>query len=357
MKLENRHCNITDGQIRKIIETHAHSLNTENAAVLKIAKQIFYPGSLPSVTGTSNNGLGAAPRRIDLDKGDELPAQAAELIARNPHLTAEELVVCLRRMCNLEVKAQELLRLLEQQSSPDTTISSVPERDPFLDTGYTGPNGSKRVDFRQGRDFDQVFEMTRNPRHQHRDFSTYSYQHPRSKTTALYLFPVNDRNGSFALDDSLKYRLLAMSRDHSVKLVYVQNVQEMQEVMNQYNKGEIQHLVIGGHGTQHSLQFGDPVRSNDHQLSVHTDFKGNNPFSALAPNATVFLDSCLTGGKIGNKMNLSEWVSIYAPGRHVYAPKISFTAHDIVVDDFRHWNARIVKNGANGEDQMNVYIH
>ncbi|MGA8164151.1 MAG: hypothetical protein WB791_03885 [Waddliaceae bacterium] len=365
-KLENRNCNITDEQIREIIRTHSENRGTSEAIAI-IARSILHTASRQSIK-RSGIGMPPAPAGRGVDLGNRIPAIINEFIDEHPHLTADEMAAEVKNLYLVQVSPSQILKLLSrrqeasahlqrlnEQFSQEDSISSVPLRDLFLDTGCTAQNGSKEVDLQQFHEFKEKFTIRPNPKSPSPLHSTISYRHPESKTTALYIYPIKDRNYSFALKKGLRYRLLAMSRDHSVKVVYVGNIREMQEVMNQYREGEVQHLVIGGHGNERGLIFGDSVDSNDHQLSVNTDFMGNNPFSILAPNATVFVDSCRAGKSVEDGENFQEWVSRHAPGRHVYASKIGFKDNKLVVDDFRHWNARVIDQ--EGNDQMSVLVH
>ena len=92
-------------------------------------------------------------------------------------------------------------------------------------------------------------------------------------------------------------------------------------------------LILSGHGTQEELALNAPVEGY-HELSYIdiNDKELKRHLKKLAPNATIFLNSCNTakGGK--EQKNLANKISEFAPGRLVIASMEPFSINEVVIN-------------------------
>lgn len=213
--------------------------------------------------------------------------------------------------------------------SKSSRSSSPPaiERDPFLRDRLSLKDRASKVSPSQSRDFDQKFTI---------DGKNIDFKHPTSKVSALFIYPRNDHNNAFRLNDHLKYRLLALSEHYNVKVRYVHDIDEAGELISNSKYAEIHHLVLGGHGSASSITFGH----GGGRASLTTETKVDPTlFEKLAPKATILLDSCSAG------LRLAEYVARLAPGRYVYGSEVTLYSSMILIDSIFPYRCTISEHG------------
>lgn len=218
-----------------------------------------------------------------------------------------------------------------QPSSPtkSSRSSSPPavERDPFLGSSLSLEDRACRVSPAQSREFDEKFTV---------HGKDIDFKHPTSDVSALFLYPRNDHNNAFRLNDHLKYRLLALSKHYNVKVRYIHDIDEAADLISDSKDGEIHHLVLGGHGSASSITFGHG--GGRAKLTTETEVD-SKLFEKLAPKATILLDSCSAG------LRLAEYVANLAPGRHVYGSEVTLYSSMILIDSIFPYRCTISEHG------------
>ena len=121
-----------------------------------------------------------------------------------------------------------------------------------------------------------------------------------SEMNAVFLLPEADEGDTPALSgiafnlDKEYARYLKFLRHYNVWVFRVNSIDQAQQVLARL--GPIDHLTIGGHGNERSLEFG---KNDNGELKVNDEpsseffvwLKGR-----LAPRATIMLDACEAGG-------------------------------------------------------------
>lgn len=136
----------------------------------------------------------------------------------------------------------------------------------------------------------------------------------------LVLYPRNDHNGAFYKNANSFNNLNHQLGQHFViRFAEASSKRDVAKTLIKLNrkygpKHKISFAIIGGHGTQNSIQFGGEDNSHSLYLSNLTSDK-NNPRQGrgikrvnafFEPHPTIILNSCSTGTKVGIGQKLSE---------------------------------------------------
>lgn len=170
-----------------------------------------------------------------------------------------------------------------------------------------------------------------------------------SKPKALILAGEDDPNEAFAPTPAYVKFISEIQEHYNVRYQVVGTPEEFCEEIERASKeGNIELLVVGGHGSQHTIRLGRNSRLfSDRKLPDEDILK------KLAPKATIFLESCATGDGKDEALNMANYFAAHAPGRTVIAPivpltifneKLSFTPKfnvSLIDDDGRDISYRI----------------
>ena len=156
------------------------------------------------------------------------------------------------------------------------------------------------------------------------------------KPNAVLMYHVVDDGPAFYSPHGRDlFRLIKKGYD-----VYVRVAAKEEELYQALDKiPNIELLMICGHGSQRALSFGegDPRLHKTKQDETYVLDVGDQELSRhaqnLAPNAVIFLNSCLNGEGGQNKANLANFVMRCFPGRTVISAKRAFYASEIEVED------------------------
>lgn len=155
-------------------------------------------------------------------------------------------------------------------------------------------------------------------------------------STILYLRPPELGNPIVALP---AHKLLERGSVRSFAINEVSNVCEAIEYVASEG-GEIDGILIAGHGNPHGLSLTDNASLEDYNnsslanrvINIHTQFPEIGCLNLLQPNAPIGLLSCSTGAiNPHGEENLADAISKQAPGHKVYAPTFSLLRDDFVV--------------------------
>lgn len=152
------------------------------------------------------------------------------------------------------------------------------------------------------------------------DFSRYpqelliaQYDERNKKDDVPYgiiINPVNDFNGAFYDNVETFQKLYRQIKDkYRIKVWEVKNLAELVHSINdsRHRYGPISFAIIGGHGTEESINFGEKFRNRNAEL-LKKDLERKRASSmklAFTQNPTIILDSCTTGalGGIGQEIS------------------------------------------------------
>lgn len=169
----------------------------------------------------------------------------------------------------------------------------------------------------------------------------------KSRKRVLMLYPDADHNAAFKINNHMCYRLVNWARIYEdVRLIHISTVVEASEVLNAYPDDSIHHLVVAGHGSPNSLQFGN-CQSTTCCLQSYTP--SSHDFWALASQkltrgGRVFLDSCLNAKSEEGKHSHAEYVASLLPAHKVYGAMISFGKENLFITDFEKFEMVIRSN-------------
>ncbi len=154
-----------------------------------------------------------------------------------------------------------------------------------------------------------------------------------SRPNALVFYPASDPTiKAFTNEDSVKFFKTLMSH-YRLRLRAVSTIDEIWEEEKHIPGTDL--LIIGGHGSKHSIQLGESrpkygILLTDYESEISTntirleDLLGNLPDEAV-----IFLDSCMNGRGGEYSDNLANHIARCAPGRTVISSKTTFYSGDI----------------------------
>ncbi|HSX19299.1 MAG TPA: hypothetical protein VLE91_04170 [Candidatus Saccharimonadales bacterium] len=227
-----------------------------------------------------------------------------------------------------------------------------PEPDPYL---YLGQNLKNIVLLEERQPgictfLNQEFGIVNFGRFPHQMLLEQYQQANNSDTPyGVVLYPAEDYNGAFyhdkdaflSLNKQLRGKYLVRFGEAESKYDIGRKLIDLRK---RYGKQKISFAVIGGHGTETSIEFGgdDPK----HILKAE-DLKGRGvgrTSEFFEPHPTIVLVSCSTGAKNGIAQQMSETI-----GANVVAPagetnikdfKVSFTNDDRLILDAQYRDSK-----------------
>lgn len=167
---------------------------------------------------------------------------------------------------------------------------------------------------------------------------------------ALILFPTNDPkqiSGTVFNDDGTFVFLKELQKVYDMRIRAISTVEEMYNQLN--DCPEINLLILSGHGSKTSLTFGKNIsKYGINYAKDESDFtvKRNDlkeHLRILAPDAVIFLDSCLNGSGKENEINMANFVAENAPGRKVISCTESFNFQKIGIKSVYPFNVIICR--------------
>ncbi len=153
-----------------------------------------------------------------------------------------------------------------------------------------------------------------------------------SKPKALFFFPEHSHNQAFA-DTPL--HLVAgelEEQGHDVVVKQVGSLEEIKQEMKRHNV-KIDTLVIGGHGSPHSITLGDPYLKSygETEITFQSALEEINHY--LAPESLALLYSCSTGHRDDFMENMADYfLGKLSHLKEVRAPKYTARAINLAVD-------------------------
>mmetsp|Transcript_6168 Transcript_6168/g.10736 ORF Transcript_6168/g.10736 Transcript_6168/m.10736 type:complete len:565 (-) Transcript_6168:76-1770(-) len=162
---------------------------------------------------------------------------------------------------------------------------------------------------------------------------------------AIIIYPLEDHNGAFAINDYMCFRMLSLARLYpSVTLVHLSSVPEAYDFLSAIKPGTVRHLVVGGHGSPSALAIGG-CPSTLCQLRQYTP--SARDFWLLARSrlskegGRIFLDSCLNGKPTPDGHNNAKYVAGLLPGVKIYSSQISLGVRNFVVTDYEKFDLMV----------------
>lgn len=148
-----------------------------------------------------------------------------------------------------------------------------------------------------------------------------------TRPLALFVFPKQDWNNAFR-QNSLK----RMMEDYRVVYYEADSDEDLRKAMLESTADEkAAVMVIGGHGTQQRVSFGDgdpayhdPTwRDEAGYLDLSDREQLQDAFAAaIAPQGHIVVKSCSTGAGRDREENIANFVASMAPQAHVHSPTV-----------------------------------
>ena len=175
-----------------------------------------------------------------------------------------------------------------------------------------------------------------------RDFSRYPqevliriYEQREEKTVpyGLIIFPKDDWNGAFNHKQKIFKDLAQQLQQfgYSLRIIECESKRDLARRIIKVNKlyGQASFAIVGGHGTENSIAFGNFYSDNLNSKLSKEDLLGRGVGRGskfFIPNPSIILSSCSTGKNEGIGQRLSE---VY--NARVIAPDIPTSIHKISV--------------------------
>jgi len=151
-----------------------------------------------------------------------------------------------------------------------------------------------------------------------------------SKGTAVVVYPKSDHNNAFLKPKSIKQLI---DRGYSVLYYEVASPQEMVEALRDGTKNgqaPLSFLLVAGHGTPDSIQFGNADNEEALLTSDHIALKDGSLSQYFNPDAEALLISCSTGAVSSKGINMvqafanSTGISFAGPDKDTSFTQIHF---------------------------------
>src|SRR3989344_993125 len=170
------------------------------------------------------------------------------------------------------------------------------------------------------------------------------------KPLAVIIHNKNDNNEAFS-NALYNTELLHVLNHYSVCLFETDNRTEAFEnikraAMTGKNPGKISLLILGGHGTPYSLNWGETAdtedesddknklkqleREQERYFSIFDEARFADMGEYIAPRGKIVLVSCSTGRDIQGEKNLAQVIAENIPHATVYAPQTKTHVHKFV---------------------------
>jgi hypothetical protein len=184
------------------------------------------------------------------------------------------------------------------------------------------------------------------------------------KPYGVILFPRTDHNGAF-YNDVQKFRdlLEQLKGEFLLRVVECESKIDIARALIKFDKKynlpggkgqKISLLIIGGHGTEKSIQFGD--KSDEMHRLVSSDLGGRGLHKTgkfFEDNPTIILESCSTGANRGIAQELSDIFDAKVIAPEVPTTVMSYHASKRRGQERFRFHARYLT--FDGKDVKNVY--
>lgn len=171
------------------------------------------------------------------------------------------------------------------------------------------------------------FSNLRHPRetafafHLGRKDGSIDWDGSSKKPKALILAGEDDPNEAFAPTKAYVKFISDIQEHYDVRYRIVSSPEEFcLEIEKAAKEGNIELLVVGGHGSPQTIRLG-----RDSRLLIDRKLPNEDVLKMLAPNAIIFLEACATGNGKEDAMNMANYFADRAPGRIVIAPTVPLT--------------------------------
>eukprot|EP00929_Paragymnodinium_shiwhaense_P035770 TRINITY_DN1927_c1_g1_i5.p1 TRINITY_DN1927_c1_g1~~TRINITY_DN1927_c1_g1_i5.p1 ORF type:complete len:562 (+),score=69.33 TRINITY_DN1927_c1_g1_i5:109-1794(+) len=179
---------------------------------------------------------------------------------------------------------------------------------------------------------------------------------------AFFIYPDDDHNDAFAVDDYVCHRLLGIVELYpDTTLVHVSTVTEAMKLLKSLPDNSVKHLAVGGHGSATSLNFGS-CESTRCALKIYTpsaDEFWRLAKTKLVDDGRILLDACKNGNNARKTRpdddlvpyNHQNYVASRVPGHKVYASRVSYGSTEFVLRDFQRFDL-LVRSDSDNSDQL-----
>ena len=152
------------------------------------------------------------------------------------------------------------------------------------------------------------------------------------KHVVLILEAEYDHNGAFNHDQRKEFYKIQNSY-YAIAFKKISNLQDISKSIKEMYDGnnQIQALWIRAHGTPRNMCLGNDDE-NENFLTIKNVVKLEKQLKLIDPKGYIILDSCSTGGKNKNSLNIAETIAKLAPGRTIIAPSENLEASLIKID-------------------------
>ncbi len=166
------------------------------------------------------------------------------------------------------------------------------------------------------------------------------------KPNALLIYPTSDYNDAFEKKEAIAL-FHEIQKAYDVKVAFATEDNDVAPAID--SVPDIELLILGGHGTTTNLNLGgDNSEGNinyDERYTIDTsDNELGDALNKLHPNATIFLNSCLTGANKSSGDNLANFIEKQAEGRRVIAATDSFEEKDIKIVSLYPFDMKIIRD-------------
>ena len=142
------------------------------------------------------------------------------------------------------------------------------------------------------------------------------WENGNTKPKALVIAGEDDPNEAFAPTPDYVSFFREVQDHYNLRYRIVSNpVEFCQEIAKAAKEGNIELLIVAGHGSPKTIRLGP-----DSRIFADQELPDSKVLEKLAPNAVIFLEACETGAGKEYNDNIANYFANHAPGRVVIAP-------------------------------------